>query len=207
MITRVLGLCAVIGLLIVGCAHEEDPLTPKPTHLYGIVVDARSDVPVAGATLSAGGVSTQTDLTGQYRLLDIPSGQQTFSVTAPNYHAWSTSMLLTGGSIQKDIALHYGPPQIGNLRGTYSVTQIGPGDFTLVWDMTVTVVDFVAVDSVWTKDWDGGVVWGMSRQAGTSDFHAGFEQSSVLSTGVELPDSIYARDHDGFLTAVGVAFH
>ena len=65
---------------------EDIVLTPASAIITGTVRDTVQGSPVSGATVRAGGSSTQTGSNGTYSLSHLSAGQIQISVTATHYH-------------------------------------------------------------------------------------------------------------------------
>lgn len=75
-----------------------DPAVPGAV-VSGLVVDAKSRVPLPGASvqLSGGGGQTQTDTQGRYLMAGLPSGALTLTVSKPGYTSSSADVNLAAG--------------------------------------------------------------------------------------------------------------
>ena len=57
----------------------------RPNVLAGIITDRYTDKPVAGATVSAGGVESTSSSDGKYQLADLPEGVTAVEISAAGY--------------------------------------------------------------------------------------------------------------------------
>ncbi len=64
--------------------------------LTGKVIDAATNKPITGATVTYGPVTARTDATGTF-LLNTPLGVQTLTISAPGYNPWTTKIQLQPG--------------------------------------------------------------------------------------------------------------
>ena len=77
-----------------GATTLDQALAPQPGSIRGLVSDAPTGRPVAGATVSAGSVSTTTDARGQYALGSIAADTAvTVSASHPDYVAIAASSM------------------------------------------------------------------------------------------------------------------
>ncbi len=92
--------------------------------LKGRVTDASSTLPISGATVSAGGQNSVTDLNGNYTISVAP-GTYTVTATAAGYNAASASGVLvtSGATTAKNFALTPTAVQIVNGTITGRVTD------------------------------------------------------------------------------------
>jgi hypothetical protein len=82
----------------------------------GVVTDAVTGSPVAGATVSYLGGSTTTDSGGLYTLASLPDGNTTVTATHAGYTDQSAVVVITTGStIEQDFALAPLPGSIGGV--------------------------------------------------------------------------------------------
>jgi Carboxypeptidase regulatory-like domain len=67
------------------------PQNPQPS-VSGNVLDAKTGVPIAGATVRSGNLSTTTDASGSFVLAAVPPGSRVLlTITAANYADHATS--------------------------------------------------------------------------------------------------------------------
>lgn len=74
------------------------PLPPVFSSLGGQVTDATSGVPIAGVTVKADGLTTQTDAQGNYHLAGIADSQFTVTATADGYVSVNQAISLASPS-------------------------------------------------------------------------------------------------------------
>lgn len=67
------------------------------TGLIGIVVDSTSGSPIAGVTISAGGLTTVSDANGNFALPTIPNGTSVVSFNIDTYAPQSRTVVITSG--------------------------------------------------------------------------------------------------------------
>ena len=73
------------GVALSGCGPQVPPAGNYAT-VYGVAVDAASNAPIPGATVTVNVVSTaNTDSSGNFRISTIPSGPWQWQAQAPNY--------------------------------------------------------------------------------------------------------------------------
>jgi hypothetical protein len=105
-VTAAMLLCACGG---VGGLTSEDVygLSPQPrVWLSGIVTNVRSGEVVAGATVQIEGVSTLTDMTGAYRLDNLPVSTNALgSATADGFEPYALALNLRAGANLRDLGL------------------------------------------------------------------------------------------------------
>jgi hypothetical protein len=77
----------VAGFALTSCGPQVPPAGNYAT-VTGVVVDASTNAPIAGATVTVNVVSTATtDANGNFRITTIPSGPWQYTAQAPNYQA------------------------------------------------------------------------------------------------------------------------
>ncbi|WP_232199394.1 carboxypeptidase regulatory-like domain-containing protein [Thioalkalivibrio thiocyanodenitrificans] len=82
------------------------PLPDPATTLHGRVYDVETDLAVAGATVTVGGLSSSTDESGQYQITDIESLAFEVSASAVGYLSGSNGFVLQQhGVVRLDIPL------------------------------------------------------------------------------------------------------
>ena len=102
---RLLALLVILGLFVMGqsgctgCGINSGWGSNTAT-IMGQVVDAYSNQPVWGATVSVfgTGLSTKTDLQGQYQITNVPAGKFTVIVSKMGYHSLTQDVVLVAGS-------------------------------------------------------------------------------------------------------------
>jgi hypothetical protein len=96
-------------------ATQDFFLTPTLGSINGSVRNAMNNLAIAGATVTAGGLSTTTDGAGNYTLNNVPVGPQSVSVTATDFNPNSASVtVLPGASVRQDFTLS---PILGAISG------------------------------------------------------------------------------------------
>ncbi len=76
---------AVAAIAVAGCGggSEGSGFGPSTGNISGSLVHAGSGLGLGGITISAGGVTTTTDASGNFTLSGVPVGQQTVAIN-PN---------------------------------------------------------------------------------------------------------------------------
>lgn len=99
-------------------------LAPTVGAITGTVRNATTNQPIAGATVTAGGVTTTTGASGAYTLNNVPAGAQTLSASATDFNPASLGVtVLAGQTVTQDIAL---APQLGTVAGTVRDETLQP---------------------------------------------------------------------------------
>jgi hypothetical protein len=94
--------------------NQDIALVPQLGTVMGIVKDDYNET-IAGATVTAAGVTTTTGADGSYTLANIPVGSQTINASATGYRAASVSVtVMADQTTQQDITL---PRVTGNIKG------------------------------------------------------------------------------------------
>jgi hypothetical protein len=123
-----------------GATVTEDVVLAQLGALQGFVRVAGTTpgAPVAGATLTIGSQTTQSDATGHYQVSGLVPGYNDITVTAPGYDSVATSLfIVAGGTKAQDFDL---TPGTAVLAGTVTDTD---GGFPLA-DATITVAGAVS---------------------------------------------------------------
>jgi pimeloyl-ACP methyl ester carboxylesterase len=133
---KVRVLLVLCGLSIAGgCGGGDGPASPISTAtVSGIVREQESSRPIAGASVSLGGISTNSDQNGQFELRDVPLGSSfNISVSAPGYNPLSQAATVQAGANVVSLALvwnglfdsgsftMYLPPGVQTYRGVLVV--------------------------------------------------------------------------------------
>ena len=74
--------------MVCGRAHRSPALAPivvDPTAIIGTATDGATGRPLGGVTVTAAGTTTQTDASGTYRLMGLPSGPTTVTAALAGY--------------------------------------------------------------------------------------------------------------------------
>lgn len=99
-------------------------LAPTVGVITGTVRNATTNQPIAGATVSAGGITTTSGGNGAYTLNNVPAGAQTLSASADGFNPASLSgTVIAGQTVTQDIAL---APQLGTVVGTVRDDALQP---------------------------------------------------------------------------------
>jgi len=92
-------------------------VTPPPTSLQGIIIDAATHAAIAGASVVLNGVAKTTDAAGKFSFTGLTAGQFTLDISAANYQGVSaTGTLVAGLNDVGKIALPL-KPQSSTLSG------------------------------------------------------------------------------------------
>ena len=98
---------------------------PPPTttgSITGVVSDASNGNPIPGATATAdSGQSDTTDATGNYTLVDVPTGARTVTFSATDYESSSPSTLVSEGATST-LNISLTPSPVGGGTGTLKGT-------------------------------------------------------------------------------------
>jgi hypothetical protein len=106
---------AVVSVIPDQTGAQDFFLTPKVGVVTGTVRNAANNQPIAGATVSIGGVSATTAGNGSYTLNNVPAGAQTLNATATGFNPASASVtVLAGQTMNRDIAMS---PLLGAITG------------------------------------------------------------------------------------------
>lgn len=136
---------ALGALLLVGCGGGgggggiSGP--PATATLSGIVMEAGTNTPLAGATVSLGSSSTKSSANGQFQLQNVPVGiGLSLAVSAPGFAAVTQSVDVRAGANSMNVSLVrnglyelsdylvYLPPQVTTYRGVFVVMFGGTVD-------------------------------------------------------------------------------
>src|SRR3989454_6048833 len=127
---RLTLLAALAGLVAVGCGTGAGGVYTPPAIAFGIagrITDATNSAALSGATVSVSsgnsvlGTAT-TNSTGDYNLPNLSSTTSTvtWTVSAPTYRSFSTSINVTGGG---SYSVNYSMArQVGSVSGNASVS-------------------------------------------------------------------------------------
>jgi len=89
ILLRVFVLCSALILAIAGCGGGGSgggaEAGPRGATVTGLVLDAATGAPVAGAVVIVGTASDVTDDVGAYTVTNVPTGEQEFRTTAAGY--------------------------------------------------------------------------------------------------------------------------
>ncbi len=94
---KVLSFVAALWLGVVPVAAQTPPAAPERT-ISGVVMDAESQAPLAGAEVSAGPVHETTDARGRFSLR-VPAGQVDVTATAAGHFALTTTLDVRSGDV------------------------------------------------------------------------------------------------------------
>jgi hypothetical protein len=84
---------------------SQQPALSRGAEVSGKVVDAKGGAPVAGAVVSDGLNSAQTDATGAYTLKGVAVGAVTLTASKPGYQTASQTMAVGGGAQNVGLSL------------------------------------------------------------------------------------------------------
>jgi hypothetical protein len=104
---RALYLMTALVLLVQGCNADALPPASGFTSVAGVVVDAATNAPIAGAVITIDTVLTATtDATGKFSIERVPSGIADYAVQATGYQAvTSTANVEPGKPFQLNLTL------------------------------------------------------------------------------------------------------
>ena len=138
------GIRKVTGavLLVCGCSGGDGGSGPPATAtVSGVVREQGSGAPVAGATITGGGVSATSGQNGQFELRNVPIGAAlNLAVTAPGYDAFGQTVSVNAGANTVTVTLVrnglydastyvlYLPPDVAAYRGVFVVMFGGTVD-------------------------------------------------------------------------------
>lgn len=81
------------------------PYTPASANLYGVVTDASTGVPLAGATITLDSQITQSDQNGAYTLVNLSSRSYHIKAELTGYTTWGADITLSAGDNRYDVQL------------------------------------------------------------------------------------------------------
>ena len=99
------GIVPVLWLLVLaGCAAPATPEAQKYASITGLVVDATTNAPIAGATITIDVVNSATTASnGSFTIGNLPNGAVECSASAPDYvtrtNDWCTTPLPPGQTL------------------------------------------------------------------------------------------------------------
>jgi TolB protein len=98
---------------VVGCNTDALPPAAGYASVTGVVVDAATNAPVAGAVVTMDTVLTaSTDASGKFSFDKVPSGIADYAVQAKGYKALAASTNIEPGKpFQLNLTLSQKPPQ------------------------------------------------------------------------------------------------
>jgi hypothetical protein len=104
---------SVLTLLLLATGCNSDSLPPAAGYaaVNGVVVDARTNAPVAGAVITIDTVLTATtDAAGKFSIAKVPSGIADYAVQAKGYQSLtSTTNIEPGKPFQLNLSLAAAP--------------------------------------------------------------------------------------------------
>lgn len=130
MTPKVVGAALLLaGLTLLSSCGGSGGTAGPAADLTGTVREVTKSTPVAGATVTAGGLEATTAADGTYEILGAPVGDLTLAVTADGYEPSTQAVTVQEGANQRDVQLtvktwydlgRYGayiPPHVERLRG------------------------------------------------------------------------------------------
>jgi hypothetical protein len=103
------ALCFVSTLLlfVTGCNSDSLPPAAGYANVAGVIVDAKTNAPIAGATITIDTVLTATtDAAGKFSIAKVPSGIADYAVQAKGYQSLtSTTDIEPGKPFQLNLTL------------------------------------------------------------------------------------------------------
>ena len=125
---------AVVNIIGDQTIIEDFFLIPTVGTISGIVRNAATNLPIAGATVTVAGLTTTSGGNGSFTFSNVPEGAQTLSATATGFNPASASVtVIAGANVNQDIAMM---PLLGTITGT--VRNADTGD--PITGATITVV-------------------------------------------------------------------
>lgn len=101
--------CFVLTLLLLATGCNSDSLPPAAGYaaVTGVIVDARTNSPIAGAVITIDTVLTATtDAAGKFSIAKVPSGIADYAVQAKGYQSLtSTTNIEPGKPFQLNLTL------------------------------------------------------------------------------------------------------
>jgi hypothetical protein len=102
-------LAVVLSYVLVPLLFLLVPATALASPIAGTVFDGNSYAPIAGATVTAGGVSVTTDVVGKFRFADVPAGTVELSVSADGYESATETVEIAEGGVGDLVLLLFTP--------------------------------------------------------------------------------------------------
>ena len=105
-------LAAALMVIMQGCNSDQLPPASGFSSVSGVIVDARTNAPIAGATVTIDTVLTATsDASGKFSIDKVPSGIADYAVQAHGYQPLtSTANVEPGKPFQLNLTLAQQPP-------------------------------------------------------------------------------------------------
>lgn len=134
-----------------------------PGQISGIVTRSYDSAPIAGATVTAGGVSATTSATGAYTLANVPAGAGSLVITGTpaTCSAFSAAYtLLSGASLTQDatVSCTVPPPPAYTYNTTW--TNLGGGQVAVDLRINMLTLNNPAIDDVTTSGSTGDPLTG-----------------------------------------------
>ncbi|MEO6991637.1 MAG: carboxypeptidase regulatory-like domain-containing protein [Candidatus Baltobacteraceae bacterium] len=87
---RSLGFVLIAAALLAGCGGPSVPAAEQYGTIAGVVVDASTNGPIAGATVCVNTVScaAATDSSGKFSIGNLPNGPYDLTATAAQYNSY-----------------------------------------------------------------------------------------------------------------------
>lgn len=77
-----IAVVAIAAIVVAGCGDGGgDGLGPTTGSISGTIIHAGTGLPLGGIQVTAGGVTTTTNSSGQFTLSGVPQGSQTVTIT------------------------------------------------------------------------------------------------------------------------------
>jgi pimeloyl-ACP methyl ester carboxylesterase len=148
VLPRTIGYCRLASsrfficlVLLSGCGDGgSDPIEPATGTLSGTVREAGSQLPIAGATVTAGGVTATAAANGHFELPNLPVGSVTVNAVGEGYDSYAQSVAIQTGTNQHDISMTrrsiysyhniaaYLPPAVSKYNGVLFLLPGSLGD-------------------------------------------------------------------------------
>ena len=127
---RLLGPAAlIVALAAAGCGGAGQDVFGGYGNVLGTVIDSGSQLPVASATVTVGGLETTTDADGRFSLVNVPTGDQQYSVAATGYRSDTGNAIRISPSVSVslDVALTAQTEGTGAVHGLVTDASDGNG--------------------------------------------------------------------------------
>lgn len=112
-VARILVAVLLLGLPLAGCEGDQLPPASQYSSFSGVIVDAATNQPIAGAVVTVDTVLTATtDKDGKFTIDKVPSGIVDYIVQAQGYKLVSASSNAEPGKMfVLNVSMQQKPPQ------------------------------------------------------------------------------------------------
>jgi hypothetical protein len=110
VLARSFVLALTAAAVLCGCSPDSAPPALQYATLKGLVLDAMTNAPIAGAvvTVDLNLASAPTGSSGAYSVSNLPNGPVEYKVTAPNYYDVSGELtLVSNQSLTQNILMNH----------------------------------------------------------------------------------------------------